>query len=121
MSSIKKAFTISELLDSNILELFGLQNLSENEKKEFLDFAAGIVLERVVGQIEKDLSEDKRKEFFELFKEGASDEAKTAFLKERVPDLEAIVFEEILKFKDEAIRVANEIQNTKSQVPNKSE
>lgn len=104
---------ISHLLDLNILELFGLQNLSGSEKKEFLDMAAGIVLERVVGQIEKELPEEKRKEFFELFKEGTSEEAKTAFLQKYVPDLEALVFEEILRFKNEAIRIASEAQNTK--------
>lgn len=110
--------TFQELLNLNIIDLFGLQNASEEEKKKFLEYATGLVLERVVAQIEKDLLEDKRKEFFELFKEGSPEEAKLAFLKENVPDLEEIVFEEILIFKNEAVNIASQLTNDKRPTTN---
>lgn len=104
-------FTVEELLELNILELFGLKDLSQEEQKKFLEYASGLVLDRVVARIAKALSEEKRKEFFELFKEEIPDEQKVAFLKENAPDLEAIVFEEILAFKEEAVKIAESMRH----------
>lgn len=105
--------TIQELLQLNILKLFGLDNLSQEEQKKFLEYAAGLVLNRVVAQVAKELPPEKKEEFFGLFQERTSEEAKTAFLKEHAPDLEAITLEEILKFKDEALKIAGELTNNK--------
>ncbi|MBI3335340.1 MAG: hypothetical protein HY001_02480 [Candidatus Portnoybacteria bacterium] len=101
--------TIQELLELNILELFGLKNLSEDEQKKFLEYAAGLVLDRVVAQLLKELPEEKKQVFLDLFKEGIPDEQKVSFLKENAPDLEAIVFEEIMAFKEEAVKLAGEL------------
>lgn len=110
MSSSQKSLTIQELLELNILELFGLKNLSQEEQKKFLAYAAGLVLDRVVARLAKELSPEKKEAFFALFKEGIPDEQKVSFLKENVPDLEAIVFEEIMAFKEEAVKVAADVK-----------
>ena len=99
---------INELLDANILELFGLDKLSEEERKRFLDYAINLVLDRAIKQILEELPKEKKEEFLEIMKEGTPDEARTAFLKENVSDLEAIIMEEILIFKNEAMEIASE-------------
>lgn len=118
MSSTEKSLTIQELLNLNIIDLFGLQNASEEEKKRFLDYATGLVLERVVAQVVKELPEEKREEFFSVFKEDTSEEQKVAFLKEHVPELEELFFEEILIFKNEAVKLASELTDNKQPTTN---
>lgn len=101
--------TVQELLDLNILEIFGLTNLSEAQKQEFLQKAAAFILDRAVARISKDLPEDKRQQFFEIFKEGVSDDERWKFINENIPDLETIILEELLAFKEEAVKIAKKV------------
>lgn len=105
--------TIGELLNLNILELFGVNDASEEEKKKFLTQASEVILQRVVMRVQKELPEDKRERFLQLFEKPSADEERAKFLREEVPDLEAITLEEILSFKEEAVRLANETQKPK--------
>lgn len=102
--------TIQELLDLNILEIFGLDKLSEREKQEFLQKAVSLILDRVVARISKELPEDKRQQFFEIFKEGVSDEERWKFIQEDIPDLESVILEELLAFKQEAVELTTHNQ-----------
>lgn len=115
--------TIQQLLDLNVLEIFGLDKMSRDEQKQFLDYAAGIVLDRAIKQVLEELPKEKKEQFLDLLKGGVSDEEKAAFVRENVPDLEAIIIEEILIFKKEAEELASELkpearsQNTEK-IPN---
>lgn len=103
--------TIQQLLDLNLLEIFGLDNVSKDEQKKFLDYAVGIILDRTIKQILEELPKEKKEQFLDLLKEGVSDEEKAAFVKNNVPDLEAIIMEEMLAFKKEALDIASERTN----------
>ena len=98
--------TIQQLLDTNILEAFGLEKLPEAKKKEFMQKAVQYVLERSIERVKKELSPEKREEFFAIFKEGVSDEKRWKFLNEYVPNFEGIVLEELLDFKAQALEMA---------------
>lgn len=98
--------TIRQLVKFRILKTLGLEHLSKKEKKDFLDYAAGLVLDRVVARIVKKLPEDKKSGFFQLFKPQTSDEEKAVFLRNHVPNLEVLFWEEFLLFKNKATQIA---------------
>lgn len=93
-------------LGADIVELFGLQDAPPDEQEKFLDAASETILAEVMRKIETQLSQDKREEFYALFEKPATDEERTAFFKQYVPDFKDILMEEIIRFKKEALKRA---------------
>jgi len=102
--------TIQELWELNLVKAFGLDSASEQEKKEFLDHTSQLVMQKVVERIEQELPEEKREEFLQVFEQPGVQEEKVAFIKQNVPNFEEILLEEMLAFKEEALKVANNIK-----------
>lgn len=98
--------TIHELLDANLLEIFGLDKLSEKEEGEFLEKSASVVLDRTIERITKECPKETSEGFFRTFKEGVSDGERWKFIQEQIPNLEDMLLQELVKFKAEAIEIA---------------
>jgi hypothetical protein len=100
--------TIRELLDLDLLELFGLKNAPAEEQEKFFDAASQAIFTRLVARIEETLSPEKKEEFYRLFETPASDEDKQTFFAQEIPDFEKILLEETLAFKEGALNAARE-------------
>lgn len=105
-----KTITLEELLDLNLLEVLGLGNASEEQKREFTEKSTEVILERVVARVADAMSPDARAKFYALFKEGVSDDERWKFIDEHAPNFEEIMLEELLKFKAEALEIAEELK-----------
>lgn len=93
----------------DILKVFGLEKNPE-KWDEFFAGATEAIMLSVVRRVEQGLTEEKKEEFLRLFETPASDEEKRAFLDAHVPGFKELMFEEVTRFKEAALR-----QNTKSQ------
>lgn len=92
------------LLEANIIEELGLESLPEERKIAIVQMMTDLVQKRVMLRIMEILSEAEKDEFEKLLKEkgeGAPEAAE--FLKEKIPNLDEIVKEEIIKVKEEAL------------------
>jgi len=105
-----KTITLEELVDCNLLEAFGLGDASEEQKREFTEKSTEVVLERVVARVAAAMTFDAREKFYALFKDGVSDDERWKFIDEYAPNFEDIMLEELLKFKAEALEVAEELK-----------
>lgn len=94
-------------LGADIIELFGLHNAHPEEREKFLDAASEAILAQVVRKVETALPEDRREEFYALFEKPAADEEKAAFFKTYIPNFKDIFLEEIIRFKNEALKRAD--------------
>lgn len=95
--------TIEEILNKNVFDTLDTTGVSEEEKKRFLEEATQLILVRVVERIEKELEPNLKEEFIALFTQEPSEDRRTRFLEQHVPDFEAILLEEVLLFKDKAM------------------
>jgi len=86
----------------DLFQLLGLEGLSQEEKEKYLQQWNGLVQDRITLRIMSTLSEDDQKKLDEL-PEGNLD----AFLREKIPQLDNLVLEESLKFREGLIADAN--------------
>jgi len=92
------------LLEANIIEELGLESLPEERKIAIVQMMTDLVQKRVMLRIMEILSEAEKDEFEKLLKEkGESAPEVAEFLKEKIPNLDEIVKEEIIKVKEEAL------------------
>jgi len=105
-----KTITIEELVDINLLEAFGLGDASEEQKREFTEKSTEVILERVVRRVADAMAPDARDKFYALFKDGVGDDERWGFIDKHIPNFEEIMLEELLKFKAEALEVAEEMK-----------
>lgn len=94
-------------LGADIVELFGLQDAPPDEQEKFLDAASEAILAEAMRKVATALPGDKREEFYSLFEKPATDEEKTAFFKQYIPNFKDIFLEEIIRFKSEALKRAD--------------
>lgn len=102
---------LNNIFNINLLKVFGLSNMAEEEKKRFFDDISLWVMSRVIASIKKELSEVQQSEFARLFEQDAPEDARTAFLETYAPDMEERILREALIFKSEMKRLASD--NTK--------
>lgn len=98
---------LNNIFNINLLEIFGLSDISEEDRKRFFDDISGWVMSRVISGIKKELSEAQQAEFMRLFEQDASEDARTTFLETYVPDMEERILREALIFKSEMKRIAS--------------
>ena len=89
--------------NTEILKIFDLENAPAEEREKFFQMAGQAILTQVVRRIEQQLPQDKREEFLGLFERPSSDEEKTAFFKQHVPNFKELLLEEVTRFKREAL------------------
>lgn len=99
--------TLNKIFNINLLEVFGLSDVTEEDKKRFFDDVSSWVMSRVILNLKKDLSEDAQVEFARLFEQDAPEDVRTKFLETYAPDMEERILREALIFKSEMKRIAS--------------
>ncbi len=94
---------VQTLLQTHILKLLDLQNLSEQQKTELLTHMGEVVQDRITDRIVESLSAEERAEFDALLDRNAAEQEVEAFLRAKIPDMESIVAEEVLLFKAQMV------------------
>lgn len=93
-----------ELLEEgeNLIEIFGLENLSHERQAEVIESARKVIDMRCLNHVLESLNEREKKDFANLLeREGA--ETVRNFLKSKNIDMTAILREEVLRFKTELV------------------
>lgn len=95
----------------NVIDLVGFSDAPEDVKQSFLQSASQTVLEAIVDRIDFELPEEKKEEFYRVFRTGAQNEDMQAFLKENVPNFEEIVGEETGRVKAALLKAAEDLKS----------
>ncbi len=97
---------LDELLSENIIELLGLEALSEQEKKSLIDKMTDLVMKRVLLQI---MDRMKAEDSIELTQMERNPQEILAFVAEKVPDVDDLLKQEIVKVKEEMLQAVGQI------------
>lgn len=100
-----------EFFKANVIDLVGLSDAPEDVKQSFLKSASQMVLEGVVDRIDSELPEEKKEEFYRIFRTGAKDEDMQAFIKANISNFEEIVGEETGRVKAALVKAAEEFKS----------
>lgn len=99
-------------LNTDIFKELGLENISENEKVELLLEMAKTVQMRISDRVINQLTEADQKKLDELMAKN-DDIAIDEFLTAKVPNIDDIAMEELVKFKQE---MADEVKALREKV-----
>ncbi|MBI4708787.1 MAG: hypothetical protein HY764_01125 [Candidatus Portnoybacteria bacterium] len=92
----------AEVLKKNIITELGLDNLPEERKLELLGKMSDLIQKRVLLRVIKSLSLDDKEQFDKLL--GQENEQEIyRFLISKVPNIDEITDEEVIRFKEEVI------------------
>ena len=92
-----------KILETNIIDLLGLQNLAEQQKAELLARMTEVVQDRISDRVVESFSADQRSAFDALIDRGAPEAEMNAFFQKNVPEYGQIAAEEILRFKSQMV------------------
>jgi len=100
---------MDNLFNKNIISHLGLEHLEPQEQEETLLRVGKIIYQAVMLRVVDILSEEDQKEFEKILDTEGSGEGKGEkilnFLKAKIPNLDEIAKEEIVKFKEETMNV----------------
>ncbi len=96
-------------LDQNVFEILGLQNLDEEKRTRILAKMNEVVGEMVIIRVMDELPEEDKIGFNKLVESQAEKDKIDAFLSERI-NLEKIVLEEAVKFKEKLAKDMGELK-----------
>lgn len=96
------------LIEENIIELLGIAALPDEQKIKLVERMAGLVERRLLARLARDLSDEELKTL-EGFDAGGKSESATAFLREKFPNLDDLVREEVERVKREALEAAEKV------------
>lgn len=92
------------ILQKNIISDLGLDKLSEKEQEEALLGIGRIIFQAVLIRVMEELDESGKDEFEKILNEKPNDEeAILGFLQTKIPNLDVIVSDEVVKFKQESV------------------
>lgn len=94
----------------NLFTQLGLNDLSDERKKEMMEVMGETILNRVFARISPLLSPEDQKSLDELDKQENADEKINQYLSEKIPNLDQITKEEIEKFREELKRSVTEVK-----------
>lgn len=92
----------SEILQKNIIIELGLENLPEDRKIDLLSKMSDLIQKRVLLMVIRSLSASDKEEFNSLLGKDDIQEI-YKFLISKVPNIDEITDEEVIKFKEEII------------------
>lgn len=92
----------SDVLRKNILVELGLQDLADDRKFDLLSKMSDLIQKRVLLRVIKSLGVQDKQEFDRLLGK-ENEQAIFRFLISKVPNIEEITDEEVIKFKEEVI------------------
>jgi len=90
------------IIQQNIIDLLELKNLPEEKKSALLEKMVEIIQNRITLRILDALSEKEKEELDKLM-DAKKEEKIDQFLREKVPNFDALTIAEILKFKEEMV------------------
>ena len=92
-----------KLLEANIIEALGLEALPEERKIQIVQMATDLVQKRLMLRVMEQLTEEEKDEFEKVLGGKDIDLAAAEFIKNKVPNFDEMVQEEIIKVKQELI------------------
>ncbi len=94
------------MLQANIIDLLGLQQLSEDRKQQLLAQMVQVVQDRITDRLIEAMSADQRQKFDQLLNTNPEPKQLDDFFHANIPDYEQIAADEVAKFKEE---MSNEV------------
>jgi hypothetical protein len=91
------------ILKQNIIKVLGLEDLPEKRKLALIEKMTEIIQKRLLIRITEELKEEDKDEFIKI-SETKDEKALSDFLQTKIPNLDKIILEEIIKFKQELIK-----------------
>ncbi|MFA4930356.1 MAG: hypothetical protein WC570_00600 [Patescibacteria group bacterium] len=98
----KKGLDLKNLIEGDLFELAGLENLPEGKKEEMISKMMESVRDRVMVRIVEELGQENEAEFFSLLDENNDDEIRE-YLDSYGIKLDMLVTEEALVYKKELL------------------
>jgi hypothetical protein len=93
---------INDLLQIDLIKHLGLDNLPPEKKEEVILKMSGVIQQNILLRILRELDEKDKDEFDKILGED-NNEKTLEFLKNKLPNLDDLVKEEIAKFKENII------------------
>ncbi|MDE2030665.1 MAG: hypothetical protein KGI58_00160 [Patescibacteria group bacterium] len=87
-------------IDNKIIEILGINKLSENERKEVVEKLGALIYQGVMLRALDIMDEEDRDTFEKLISENSDPEVIFTFVAEKIPDINEIISEETEKLKD---------------------
>ena len=101
--------TLEEIIKKDLMELMGLQNLSDQEKVDLYNKALETIQNRVLIRIVAKLGEDNKEQFFQLI-DKEDEKAIDDYLQSKNIDYRALFSEEVLLYKLEMAKKTEAIK-----------
>lgn len=92
-----------KILEANIIEALGLEAMPDEQKIKMVEMMSTIVQKRLMLRIMDELSETDKDEFEKVLGGKDADLVAAEFIKNKVPSIDEIIQEEIIKIKQEMI------------------
>jgi len=109
---MKQNFSDEDILNKDILELMGAQNLPQEKKQEIYQKMIETIQNRVIAKILDQLSEQDAEEWKKLLDSGDKQKAEE-FLKTKQIDVAKLMLEESIIYKTEMVGLMEENQKAK--------
>lgn len=103
--------TYDDLLNKDILELMGYQNLTDQEKQEHYSRMLETIQNRVICRVDDLISPEDQEEWMNTVK-SKTDQEKMDYLKSKNIHVDKIMAEESLLYKAEIVRAARNIMKS---------
>ncbi len=105
---------MSKILDQNIIEYLGINNLDEEVREKTLLRVGKVIYQAVIMRVVELLDDEAQTKFSELLDEIGSNEKRQdeilEFLQKEIPNLDEIVKEEITKIKEKTVSVMGNLK-----------
>ena len=102
---------MDDILKENIIKSLGIDALPQEQQEEALAKIGNMIFQGVLMKVMENMAEADRDEFEKLLSEKNNEpEAILNFLRSKITNLDEIVNEEIIKFKQESTNFMNNIK-----------
>ena len=98
-------------IQKNISSALEINSLPPEEQQEIILRVGALIYQNVLIRVIEMMTEKDQDEFEKLLDKNANPEDIFSFLKEKIKDLEKIIDEEAIKFKDKASNIMDQIGN----------
>ena len=103
--------TTTDLLRQNILEALGLQALPEQQKVELLGKMTEVLQAKIMDRLLISLSAEQQKHLDALLASKPKEEAVEQYLRNTLPNYDALVLQEIADFKEQMVHDAATVRS----------
>ncbi|MCX6799546.1 MAG: DUF5663 domain-containing protein [Candidatus Falkowbacteria bacterium] len=105
---------MQDILNRNIIKELGIDSLPEKEKREILERIGKVIFESIMIRVIEALDEDGQIIFEQILSEAEHSPNKgemiIEFLRSKVPNIDEVIEEEVIRFKKDSIDVMGAIK-----------